>query len=294
MDRRKRNIEIFRDTQYRIATDPRIAFLTRKSIDNTCVIDGIYKSRREPRGINTRISFTQNPSLVPAVEMARKYKKTAVLNFANATRPGGGVLKGAVAQEEYICRLTNLYNCLISEAASQYYKKHKELRNRYYNSKNFVATDSIVYSPDILVFKECKYGCEYSEDEKYGFIENSKEWVQINIITCAAPYFADSQFCLPDRALEEIFTKRIRNIFEVAIEYKIESLVLGAFGCGAFNNPPELVAKTFNMVLNEERYVNAFSDVIFAVTGSGRHSQNVNVFKDYFNISCKNKGGAFI
>jgi uncharacterized protein (TIGR02452 family) len=31
-------------------------------------------------------------------------------------------------------------------------------------------------------------------------------------------------------------------------------LILGAFGCGAFGNPPEVVAKAFRQVLAEQRY----------------------------------------
>jgi uncharacterized protein (TIGR02452 family) len=67
-----------------------------------------------------------------------------------------------------------------------------------------------------------------------------------------------------------------------AIENDIEALILGAFGCGAFNNPPTVVAKAFQSVLMKDRYFHAFSDVIFAVKRSGRFCENIEAFKTAF------------
>ncbi len=41
-----------------------------------------------------------------------KGKKVAVLNFASASNPGGGVVKGSSAQEECLCRCSSLYFAL--------------------------------------------------------------------------------------------------------------------------------------------------------------------------------------
>ena len=40
---------------------------------------------------------------------------------------------------------------------------------------------------------------------------------------------------------------------------------MGAFGCGAYGNPPEIMARLFHEVLKEERYKNAFHNIVFAI-----------------------------
>jgi len=42
-------------------------------------------------------------------------------------------------------------------------------------------------------------------------------------------------------------------------------LVLGALGCGAFRNPPRVIARTFRDVLAEEEWGGYFETIIFAI-----------------------------
>lgn len=56
-----------------------------------------------------------------------------------------------------------------------------------------------------------------------------------------------------------------------------DNLVLGAFACGAFNNPPDLVAESFRYYLVDKGYRDYFKRVVFAIKGSGR---NYEVFRD--------------
>lgn len=185
--------------------------------------------------------------------------RTAVLNFANPHNPGGGVLSGAMAQEECLCRSSNLYKSLTSPTAMEYYYQ--------YNRKlqGYLFSDQVIYSPDVIVFKT---------DDAIPQLMSSDRWFQIDVITCAAPI---KKLKYTDKILLDVFESRIQNIFEVAKENNVEILILGAFGCGAFGNPPEVVARAFHNVC--ERYQNNFRKIVFAIKRTTNH------FKDCPNIA---------
>lgn len=70
-----------------------------------------------------------------------------VLNFASATNPGGGVVKGSSAQEEAICRCSTLYPNLKAERAwEKFYAPHRRARDPLHN-------DDCIYTPGVMVFK---------------------------------------------------------------------------------------------------------------------------------------------
>ena len=57
----------------------------------------------------------------------------------------------------------------------------------------------------------------------------------------------------------------MRAIFNTAVTHWTKHLVLGAFGCGAYCNPPELVIEMFLQILNHVESKGLFSCVVFAV-----------------------------
>jgi len=200
-----------------------------------------------------------------------KYGKTAVLSFANPHNAGGGVRNGAMAQEECLCRSSNLYPCLLTENAQEEYYHYNKTNTDYFFS------DRIIYSEGITVFKN---------DNEVPAIMPEKEWFHVSVITCAAPYIAERRYT-NRAALKELFKKRIKNIFEVALDNNIQILVLGAFGCGAFKNPPELVASAFYEVINENEYRKWFDKIIFAIKNIGNPAlpaacPNLTAFADVF------------
>ena len=106
----------------------------------------------------------------------------------------------------------------------------------------------------------------------------------VDVITCAAPFFSGSGYILPNGDLQHLFKRRIRNIFEVAIENQVEVLILGAFGCGAFHNPPDVVADAFREILLEGRYINAFDEIVFAVKRTEIICPNIEAFEYRFSM----------
>jgi len=274
------NIEVFQDTQNRIQTDEKLKRYTEIAVNNTYVIDENFSSAKKPHRSDEKVYFQESLTLITAYRLADEGKKTAVLNFANSVNPGGGVEYGANAQEEYLCRASNLYNCLISDNAKPYYDYNSQLLKANSNNGMFLGSDKIVYSPGVTFFKE---DIGYQPDTSYDSSQEfTAKWRNIDVITCAAPYFKSKRYALADDKLLSLMQKRIRNILEAAIDQDIQSLVLGAFGCGAFNNPPDVVAKAFQNVLLEERYLHSFSDVVFAIKRTGLFCENIEAFDTAF------------
>ena len=75
-----------------------------------------------------------------------------------------------------------------------------------------------------------------------------------------------------------LLQKRIQRIFEVAIASGADVLILGAFGCGAFKNPPQLVAAVFAELT--ELYRHYFDVIEYAVFHTERETANYEAFRD--------------
>ena len=200
-------------------------------------------------------------------EAAGKYgrgKKTAVLNFANPVEPGGGVTRGAMAQEECLCRSSNLYPCLVAKNVYQdYYGYHASLKDRR-------ASDRLIYTKDVCVFKN---------DEEVPRMMPVSDWFKTDVITCAAP-FRPAENGISDDGLRTLMKARITNILEAAVDQEAEVLILGAFGCGAFANPPKIVSEAFREVIFDNAYYKAIPDIIFAIKKSA--NRNYSVFRECF------------
>ena len=70
-------------------------------------------------------------------------------------------------------------------------------------------------------------------------------------------------FDISDDELFALHVKRWRRIFTVAVKNGCTTLILGAFGCGAFRNNPEIVAKAAKKIVDE--FNGYFNCIEFAV-----------------------------
>jgi uncharacterized protein (TIGR02452 family) len=58
---------------------------------------------------------------------------------------------------------------------------------------------------------------------------------------------------------------KIRGILRISAYQGHSDLVLSAFGCGAFRNPPQHIARLFRETLDEGEFEGVFRHVVFAV-----------------------------
>lgn len=261
-------VACFNDTIERSQTGELKEF-TERAISSNCLYKENFSSPDCGRQ-NYADSAAEKILVVPdstfaAAQKNIRYGKTAVLNFANPQYPGGGASKGAVAQEECLCRCSNLYLCLSApNIFEDYYFYHKKYTNHLFS-------DRLIYTKDVVVFKD--------ESEVPALLPRD-EWFFVDVITCAAPYIA--KINIDNASLKSLFKSRIKNIFEAAIDNKVEVIILGAFGCGAFKNPPEVVAEAFHEVIDENGYADNFKKIVFAIKCNPNNTKNLDVFQEEF------------
>ena len=202
----------------------------------------------------TRIQVTNETTLGASRRLVEKDLRPLALNFANGVHPGGGFLSGARAQEEGLCRSSALQQTLFGDPMYEDHLKRPRPD----------STEWVIYSPDVPVFRNDD-GTTHAEP-----------WL-LSFITCAAPV-AD-EIGQPEAG--DLLQKRIHRVLAVARAYGYDTLVLGAWGCGAFSNDPHRTARDFRHALETE-FSGAFSEVVFAITDWSPERRFLGPFRDIF------------
>lgn len=275
-DRRQKLIEVFEDTQRFYTENPQLAAAVDASRKATCLYGpDEYPALPQKREKQMTFAVTQNTSFQAARNRYFDYRREriAVLNFASAIHPGGGVKKGSSAQEESLCRCSTLYPTLDQSFL------HEKYYEPNYAAGDPLHTDACIWSPGIVICKT---------DGGLPQRIAPEGWATVDVISCAAPnlnkmihnYYnpeAAKPVTLSRKEQYMLHLKRARHIMHIAASRQAEVLILGAFGCGAFANDPWAVACAFRNALAD--YHPYFVHVEFAVYCRDFETDNYDAFK---------------
>ena len=225
----------------------------KEAVEKTKIYSTDFKSRIS--AINKDMQITvEDLDTVHAGCIYYGNGKTALLNFSSYKNPGGMFIKGSKAQEECLCHASYLYNVL-SQMENDFYNWNRQHKGRalYLNRG--------MYSPDILFqYKETLFHCD--------------------VITCAAPNKSAGQRYqnISDQENTEVLRSRIAFVLDIAKENQVDTLILGAYGCGVFGQNPIEVATIFKKHLKSRH--KCFARVVFAIP-SGKDG-NLEAFQKVF------------
>mmetsp|Transcript_121208 Transcript_121208/g.258724 ORF Transcript_121208/g.258724 Transcript_121208/m.258724 type:complete len:365 (+) Transcript_121208:73-1167(+) len=175
------------------------------------------------------------------------------LNFANGSSVGGGYKNGALAQEEDLCRrLPNLYTSLYNAKRDGLYP---------FGPSTCRSADRPEKYSDVL-FTSGVVVARLGEDDDFKLLE-PEEQVRASIVTAAAPNvnFAKEIYDL------DLMYNTVRAAFIVP---KLKApatttLILGAWGCGAFGGDPHQISELFAKALVQDSLGQLYRDVHFAI-----------------------------
>ena len=220
---------------------------------------------KEP--IHTEVRVENMDCVLAAKSLIDAGYNPAMLNLADLHTPGGLVEYGSGAQEENLCRRSNLILSLYQFSHARIYQY-----------------------PDLGLVQHLS---QYPMDERYGGVYSGiatffrgpesegslleKEPYNIPVISvaaiCGPRIGADGMMSQEDA---DLTLDKMRTIFRIGKAHFHDSLVLSAMGCGAFANPPAHIAKLFHQVIEEDEFKDVFKVIDFAILDGYRTNMRHN------------------
>ncbi len=251
----QQTVDLFKQNKY-VCNGKLIELDTEATIFNTYFFKTPRKLYPETSNHQTKFSVIEADCIETAELLKNLGYNVCMLNMASRQNPGGGVLGGAGAQEENIFRRSNLFHSLyqFADYAEEYGIK-KDPKNSYPLDRN----TGCIYSKRVFIVRS-------SENSGYRFLRNPFELSIVSVPAINKPKleYSDGKFYIADELIEPT-KEKIRTIIRIAGEFNHDCLVLSAFGCGAFQNPPHHVARLFKEVFFESEFRNRFRLVVFAI-----------------------------
>jgi uncharacterized protein (TIGR02452 family) len=224
---------------------------------------------------DTQISVIEGDCLVEAKKLVDQGLEVCVLNLASRQTPGGGVISGSGAQEEYLFRCSDYFRSLyqFSDYRSETYGVPRSEKS-YPMDRNFGG----IFSQNVTIFRG-------PEEEGYPLLDSP--W-KANFIAVAAINRPKTIEVNGEQELDESATEgtknKLRTIFRIAKVQKQTNLILCALGCGAFRNPPRHIARLFKEILAEDEFHQAFERIVFSIKADHNDTlkRNYTAFAEVF------------
>eukprot|EP00698_Gefionella_okellyi_P008034 TRINITY_DN1975_c0_g1_i1.p1 TRINITY_DN1975_c0_g1~~TRINITY_DN1975_c0_g1_i1.p1 ORF type:complete len:1151 (-),score=253.40 TRINITY_DN1975_c0_g1_i1:8-3460(-) len=180
--------------------------------------------------------------------------RVGVLSMASWVSPGGSYRDGTNSQEESLFRRTTYSACLDKEVAKVLDPSGAEFPCgvRYPYNQHEVQC---IYSPEVQVLRAA---------EAKGYTWLSEPFVVVDVLSICAleKPFRDSNGMISEADVATT-TRKIDVLFRTALMKGVDTLVLGALGCGVYNNPPKQIAALFYEAI--KTYRPYFKAIVFAI-----------------------------
>lgn len=245
-DQRRQNVEIFGETLKKARTIQTIPI----AVQNTAKDRELARKTYLKQGSKDQatIQVTEENCITALQRVAKQYPpgKVAILNMASFMHPGGGVVRGANAQEEFLCRISNLYTPLVDARKAGLYPLK-----------------------DGLIVKNVTF----FRDEEYDWLRPN-DWVVADVITISAFKFKFGQKITREQEKQQFL--RVQQLLDMCLGY--DAIVLSAFGCGAYHNSPAIISQFFKDLLLTHGYRYAFKKIVFAILNDENSNGNFETF----------------
>jgi hypothetical protein len=210
--------------------------------------------------------------------MTKNHGQTfAVLNMANAFVPGGGYVEGAIAQEENLFRRTDAhFHITEEEYDGDRYRPAMTALLSARNGEIYLDTQTprvCIRGPEDRSADDLGYRW-LADDEVFSFYE----------LRAAAQDLRDGSPFDPDEA-----RRRIAAQFATLERLGIRCAVLSAFGCGAFRNPADQVARLYRDEITARAA--RFDVIAFAIFAPGYGPDNYTPFAAVLTNTSAGDGG---
>eukprot|EP01091_Cochliopodium_minus_P015435 TRINITY_DN5497_c0_g1_i1.p1 TRINITY_DN5497_c0_g1~~TRINITY_DN5497_c0_g1_i1.p1 ORF type:complete len:379 (+),score=109.07 TRINITY_DN5497_c0_g1_i1:222-1358(+) len=217
----------------------------------------LNSNHNHPKNKQTKVLVIEGDCVETSIWLSKQNKSVCLLNNASTTNEGGGWRKGSSSQEEYLHRVSNMFQCL---------EDPYKVQQRSWSYP--LPTVGGLYSPDVLFFRN-------GEEKGYSFLDKPEKISVLSVCGVKSPSISENKsggFSI-DTLSRKLLEKKIRAIFDICLQNKNDCLVVSAFSCGVYGCPPDVVSSIFREVYSQ--YDGCLDHLVFSLI------EDTNSFKDH-------------